>query len=99
MQLIDKYIKHGWTFSIANLEVDNYQPRLIVRVATGRKYWPLFSEVINIDLGKKDKAIINIENSLPKYTHFMVDRFISELEMMLSDLYNEEIKLQKPKKY
>ena len=71
--------------------MDNYKPRLIVRVATGRKYWPIFSEVINPGLGLNDPAINNIKASFQLYTHPMIKRFISELNVMLSDIYQSDV--------
>lgn len=94
--MFDNYIKTGWTVSLVNLEIDNYLPRLIVRVATGRKYWPLFSEIINIDLGINDIALINIERQLYGYTFPMINRFVLELEEVLSFIYKVKIKLNKP---
>jgi len=95
----DKYKKTGWVVSLVNLEQDNYLPRLIVRVATGRKYWPLFTEVINTELKTADPTLERINNSLYGYTHPMIDRLIEELDIMLSDVYDTEIKLQKPKNH
>lgn len=92
----DKYIKTGWTVSLVYLKMDNFLPRLIVRVATGRKFWPLFTEIINPTLGLMDPALKSIEASLYSYTHPMIDRFMSELEIMLSDIYKENIFLKKP---
>jgi hypothetical protein len=93
-----RYKRTGWTAVISNLEIDSLKPRLIINVATGRKYWPLFSEIIDISLGQNDMALTILNQQLYGYTHFMIDRFIQELEAMLSDIYNTEIKLQKPKK-
>jgi len=90
----DDYKRTGWQVIISELDFDNYQPRLIIRVATGRKYWPFFSEIINLQLGEQDPAIQILRNSLPKYTFPMIDRFVSELEAMLLDLYGLEIKLK-----
>lgn len=92
----DNYIKTGWRVSIANLQIDDYHPRLIVAVATGRKFWPLFSEVIHPELLLDDPALLMIEVSLQKYTFPMIDRFMSELECVLSAIYLVEIKLEKP---
>lgn len=91
----EKYKKTGWKAKIGNFEFDNFKDRLIINVATGRKYWPLFSEVINVDMGKKDPALKILENQLHFYTFPMIDRFISEIEVMLSDIYKIEIKLKK----
>lgn len=89
----DSYHRTGWIPSIAYLEVDNFKPRLIVRVATGRKYWPLFTEVINPELGIDDPALLFIQASFQRYTHPMIQRFISELNVMLSDIYQCNITL------
>jgi hypothetical protein len=89
----ESYKRTGWIPSITYLEMDNYKPRLIVRVATGRKYWPLFTEVINPELGLNDPALQYIQASFQLYTHPMVQRFISELNVMLSDIYQIDVKL------
>lgn len=73
--------------------MDNYQLRLIVRVATGKKYWTLFSKIVDLNLGTNDIALVNIKYSLKSYTFPMVYRFVNELEIMLSDLYQVTIKL------
>ena len=90
----EKYKKTGWTVVLRELEMDNYKLRLIVRVATGRKYWPLFSEIVDLNLGKEDPAILYIKTSLQNYTFPMIDRFVEELEIMLSDLYQIQILLK-----
>lgn len=95
----DKYTKTGWRVTIAYLDMDALKPRLIVNVATGRKYWCLFSEVINPDLGLDDPALLYIEASLQSYTFPMIDRFMTELHVMLSDVYQIPIKLNKPKNH
>lgn len=92
----DKYKKTGWRASLVNLESDSFKNRLIVNVATGRKYWCIFSEIINIELREKDIALKFIEASLYSYTFPMIDRFMFELEIMLSDIYKIQIKLKKP---
>jgi hypothetical protein len=95
----DKYKRTGWTGALVNLEMDSFKNRLIIRVATGRKYWVMFSEVIDIDSGKNDPAISIMNRQLHGYTHPMIDRFMEELEVMLSDIYNTQIKLEKPKNH
>lgn len=95
----DNYKRTGWVAHISYSEGDNFKPRLIIRVATGRKYWSFYSEVINTSLGNEDPAIVCLNRQLYGYTHPMVDRFIGELEVMLSDIYNNEIKLEKPKNH
>lgn len=95
----ENYKRSGWTAHISNLECDSFKPRLIIRVATGRKYWSFYSEVINTSLGQEDPAILYLNRQLYGYTHPMVDRFIGELEVMLADIYNLEIKLEKPKNH
>jgi hypothetical protein len=91
----DKYKKTCWKVSLNEFEMDGYMQRLIVRVATGRKYYPLFTEVINAQLGDKDPALRNIKLSLKGYTFPLLDRFVGELEIMLSDVYQTEISLAK----
>lgn len=93
----DKYQRTGWKADLVSLETDNYSTRLIVRVATGRKYWPIISFVITPELATSDPAIQLIERQLYGYTHPMVERFVSELEIMLSDIYQTQIILKRPK--
>lgn len=95
----EKYTKTGWVVSISNLEIDDHKPRLIIRTATGRKFWCFFSEVITPELYEKDPAIEKLNRQLYGYTHPMIDRFISELEVMLLDVYETEIKLTKPQNH
>ena len=76
----NNYKRTGWTASLVQLKVDAELPRLIVRVATGRRFWPLFTEVLNFDSGINDKALRNIKVSLKNYTFPMVDRFVAELD-------------------
>jgi hypothetical protein len=92
----DKYRKTGWEASLISSESDNYFTRLIVRVATGRRYWPIISIVITPELETSDPAIKLIERQLYAYTHPMIERFVSELEVMLSDIYNTQIILNRP---
>lgn len=87
----EKYKRTGWNVILRELEIDDFNQRLIVRVCTGRKFWPLFSEVIDVKLGDKDPALTWIKLSLKSYTFPMVDRFVTELEAMLSDLYKVNI--------
>ena len=75
--------------------MDGGKLRLIVRVATGRKFWPIISQVVHLEQGIEDEALLQIKACMKLYTHPMVDRFISELEVMLSDLYQIEISLSK----
>ena len=90
------YKKTGWTASLFCLESDNFSTRLVVRVVTGRKYWCIISLIINPELGISDSAIQLIERQLYGYTHPMVERFVSELEIMLSDIYQIQIILKRP---
>lgn len=91
----NRYVRSGWKAQYVELEIDKGFYRLIVRVATGRKYWPLFSLVIITELGINDPALKEVKFSLNHYTHFMIDRFIKELNIMLSDLYKIDIDLYK----
>lgn len=91
----DNYKRTGWRVVLRELEMDEYKQRLIVNVATGRKYWPIFTQVINVDLGDKDPALVLIKQSLRSYTHPMLDRFVDELQIMLTDLYKVDIDLSK----
>ena len=92
----DNYKRTGWVASLLSLEADSFQPRLVVRVATGRKYWPIISLIINPELGVADSAIQLIERQLYAYTHPMIERFVAELEIMLSDIYQTQIILKRP---
>jgi hypothetical protein len=90
-----KYKKTSWNIFILNNEGDNEKVRMVVRVATGRKYWPLFSVVPNFEMGIEDPVLKEIKFSLNYYTHPMIDRFIDELNFALSDIYKVEIDLWK----
>jgi hypothetical protein len=90
----DKYIRNSWVMVLSQTEYDNGQLRLIVRVATGRKYWPLFSEVVNFELGTEDPALKKIKFSLNYYSFPMIDRFVDELNVALTDIYEQEIDLR-----
>ncbi len=87
----ENYKRTGWKVVLRELECDEFKQRLIVNVATGRKYWLLFSTVINVDLGDKDPALSEIKLSLKSYTFPMIDRFIGELQTMLTDVYKTNI--------
>lgn len=87
----ENYKRTGWKAVLKELECDGFKQRLIVNVATGRKYWLLFSTVINVDLGDKDPALSEIKLSLKSYTFPMIDRFIGELQTMLTDVYKTNI--------
>lgn len=65
--------------------------RFIIFVTTGRKEWVLCSVVPTFS-GLDDPALKQIKESIKYYTFPTVDRFVSELEVILSDLYNFEIK-------
>lgn len=93
----ETYKRTGWTAGLVRLECDLGEIRLIIRVATGRKYWPIISTVINQELGKSDPSIELIERQLYGYTHPMIERFVSELETMISDIYRTEIRLKRPR--
>jgi len=90
-----KYKRSSWEIMLVKTKFDNEKLRLIVRVATGRKYWPLFSVLPEFELGLKDPALKQIKFSLNSYTHFMIDRFIDELNIALSDIYKIEVDLRK----
>jgi len=83
----------GWKMVSIRLAQDNYALRLICKVATGRKYWPIFSELANLEMGQEDPMIDEIRRSIFKYTHPMVDRFVNELEVALSDFYQVPIRI------
>ena len=92
----EKYKRTGWRISLCQTSFDGGKYRLICNVATGRKYWCLFSEIVELELGDKDNAIQKISASLLSYTFPLVERFILELEEMLSDLYECKIVLVRP---
>lgn len=86
--------KTGWNAAIVRLESDGGIERLIVRVATGRKYWPIFSEPIDRTLGAGDPAIHRMELAVNhRYTHPMRARFRAELEAYLGSIYGARIEL------
>jgi hypothetical protein len=90
-----KYKKTSWDIFILNNDSDNHKTRMVVRVCTGRKYWPLFSVIPNFEMGLEDPSLKEIKFSLNDYTHPMIDRFIEELNFALSDIYKVEIDLWK----
>lgn len=92
----ETYKKTGWKVGLVRLDSDSGSPRLIVRVATGRKYWPIISTLISPELGKSDPAIGLMEKQLYGYTFPMIERFVSELETMISDIYGTDIILKRP---
>ena len=89
----DKYKKTSWFICLNKHNFDNGQLRLSVRVATGRKYWPIFSVIVNFELGIEDPALKEIKYSLNHYTFPMIDRFIDELNTTLTDIYKIDINL------
>lgn len=89
----EKYKRTSWKILLNN-DSDG-KIRMIVRVATGRKYWPLFSVNPIFKLGVNDPALKLIKFSLNDYTHPMIDRFIKELNIALTDIYKEDIDLYK----
>ncbi len=91
----DKYKKTGWEIFLINIDQDNGKIRLVVRVATGRKYWPIFTVLPNFEMGLEDPILREIKFSLNSYTFPMVDRFIKELNIALCDLYKINIDLYK----
>lgn len=91
----EKYKRTSWVPIMLRSEFDGGRIRLVVRVATGRKYWPLFSVLPNFEIGINDPVLKEIKFSLNSYTHPMIGRFINELNIMLTDLYKEEIDLYK----
>jgi hypothetical protein len=65
--------------------------RLIIFVTTGRKESVLCSVVPTFSM-VNDPALQEIKRSLKYYTFPMIDRFVNELEIILSDLYDVKIK-------
>lgn len=92
-----KYTKTSWIIKLTKTSFDGGNLRLIVRVATGRKFWPLFTVLPNFEIGTEDPALKEIRSSLNSYTHPMIDRFIKELNIALTDLYKVEVDLYKIK--
>lgn len=91
----DKYKRTGWRILLLRNNFDEGRLRLVVWVATGRKYWPLFTVLPNFEMGLNDVILKEIKFSLNSYTFPMVDRFIKELNVALSDLYQVDIDLYK----
>ena len=91
----ERYTRNSWKVFLIKTDFDEGKLRLVVRVATGRKYWPLFSLIPTFELGVEDPILKEIKFSLNHYTHFMIDRFIKELNVCLSDLYKVDIDLYK----
>ena len=89
----EKYERSSWTISLVKLDNDDGNLRLIVRTATGRKYWCLFSVIVKFELGIEDPSLKEIKYSLNLYTFPLIDRFINELNVALSDLYKVDIDL------
>ena len=83
----------GWKPVFVRMDADGGALRLVLRVATGRKYWPLFSEVVDFSLGKADPALKQLEASIPKFTFPMQQRFVDELQEFLTYCYDEKIEL------
>lgn len=67
--------------------------RFVVFVSTGRKEWVLCS-VVPTFTGLDDPAIKQIEQSIKYYTFPTIDRFVGELEEVLSGLYGVKIKFK-----
>lgn len=89
----------GWVPVVGRLEQDGYRWRLVIRVATGRRYWPLVSVLVDPALGRMDSALSVISEHLQMYTHPMRDRFVAELEEYLSWFYLDgPIRLDRPDK-
>lgn len=65
--------------------------RFIIFVISGRKESVLCS-VVPTFKGVDDPALKQIKSCLKYYTFPMVDRFINELEIVLTDLYGDKIK-------
>ena len=89
---IDDYLNE---FDLNYLDFDNGDLRLIVNVATGRKYWPIFSTIIKPELSLQDPGLKEIKANLKKFTHPMIDRFVNEINTMLSDVYQIDIDIRK----
>lgn len=87
----DKYKKTSWRVILTKIDD---KPRLIVNCATGRKYWTIFSVIPEFEMGLNDPCLKQIKFNLNYYTHPMIDRFIDELNVMLSDLYQTRIELR-----
>ena len=66
---------------------------IAIHVATGRKFWPLFTFEPNIELGINDPQLENLQRSFKYYTFPVIDTFVNELNIELSLIYETEIKL------
>lgn len=60
----DKYKRTGWMISLLKTDFDGGRLRLSLRVATGRKYWPLFTVLPNFEMGLEDPILKEIKFSL-----------------------------------
>lgn len=69
------------------------ETRFIIYVTTGRKEWVLCSIVPNLELGLEDPMLQEVKSSLKYYTFPTTERFRTELEAVLSGLYNQKISL------
>ena len=67
--------------------------RFIIFVTTGRRERVLCSVVPTFS-GLDDPALNEIEESIKYYTFPTIDRFVSELELVLSGLYGIKIKFE-----
>jgi hypothetical protein len=96
--------------TLPNLSSSIWEPRLIncddglrligYILQSGRKgnrNWPLFSIVINPNLGLNDPAIPAIKDSLKLYTLPNKEKLTSELESVLYAIYKEKIYLHNSK--
>lgn len=84
-----KYKQSGWRIKLHRTTWGEL--RLIIFATTGRKEWVLCSVVPTFS-GLDDPALKEIKSCLKYYTFPMVDRFIGELEVILSALYEIKIK-------
>lgn len=84
-----QYKQSGWRIKLHRTSWGEL--RLVIFATTGRKEWVLCSVVPTFS-GIDDPALKEIKNSLKYYTFPTVDRFVKELEVIISHLYEIEIK-------
>ena len=83
------YQQSGWRIKLYRTSWGEL--RLVIFVTTGRKESVLCSVVPTFS-GLDDPALKQIKSSLKYYTFPTIDRFVKELELILSKLYEIEIK-------
>ena len=91
----ESYKRTGWKVKYNRMSYDPNECRLIVHFVACRQYALLFTLVPDLTLGQSDPVLDDIARALHHYTFPMIDRFILELEAMLTDLYGRTIRLSR----